>query len=388
MNKYLISSFLFLLAASVPASSQDLNSLRDRASRLWVLRLQANQAREADAQALKSKAADFVEKEGRSNMPMYENVQEAAVAGLEFTEDKSKVLVTTKAKTSIPAIGKAEQTIVESWVWKGGNWFVHIEPVALKSFLQSTGTASAITGHLQGFTFQLLDKKIDLGAHKQGDKISGTVKFAAARSDLQSIRARGMDGFRIGATRWIDDKTGEMDFDIDSSLISQDIDTSVVFEAIGPERIFEVNIVTEKLALVGRIEGKFRISQLPQTPEAEKGRFIELEVKNVGNASFRIEQIRSLDANFVVAESAMPVLAPGQTTKITASYPGQAHLVDGELILHLSEGVLPSNRVIFRIKGPTPQTTQQQPRSLTRTEADAALQKAKEDAERERARQK
>jgi len=370
MNKRFFSSVLFLLAVSTPALSQDLNMLKDRADRLWTARLQAN----------KANAAEFVEQEKRSDFPMYENVREASVTGVEFTADKSKVLVTTKAKQIVPPVGFIEQTITESWEWKAGNWFVHVAPPATNPFEANRGPVSAITVR-SGFAFQLIDKKIDLGTHKQGDKIAGTVKFAAARSALQNIRARGLEGFRVGATRWIDDKTGELEFTIDSSLISQDINASVALEAMGPERVFEVNTVVENLALAGRIEGKFGIFQLPQTPEAEKGRFVELEFKNVGNTPFRVERMRSLDTNFVVSESAIPPLAPGQTVKVAVPY-AQARLADGELMVHLSEGVLPSNSVLFRIKVPVSASAQQQPAGLSRSELDAAVRQALEDARR------
>lgn len=370
MNKYLVSSLLFLLAVSTPALSQDLNTLKDRADRLWTARLQAN----------KASAAEFVEQEKRSDFPMYENVREAKVTGLEFTADKSRVLVTTTAKQIVPPVGFIEQTITESWEWKAGNWFVHVGPATGNPFEMNRGAVSATTVR-SGFAFQLIDKKVDLGVHTQGDKIAGTVKFAAARSALQNIRARGLDGFRVGATRWIDDKTGEMEFTIDSSLISQDINASVVLEAVGPERVFEINSVIENLALVGRIQGKFGISQLPQTPEAEKGRFVELEFKNVGNAPFRVERIRSLDTNFVASDSVIPPVAPGQSVKVAVPY-AQARLADGELMIHLSEGVLPSNSVLFRIQVPVSASAQQQPVGLSRAELDAAVRQAIQDAQR------
>jgi hypothetical protein len=365
MSKYLISSVLFLLAVSTSASSQDLDRLTERAGRLWAERLQGN----------KAGAAEFIEKEARSDFLMYETVREAKVTGLEFTADKSKIVVTTKAKVFFPTIGNIDQIITESWEWKAGNWFVH---VAKGPFEMNRGAVSSTTVQ-SGFTFQLIDKKVDLGAHKQGDKISGTVKFSAPRSALQNIRTRGLDGFRVAATRWIDDKTGELDFTIDSSLIFQDINANVVLEAIGPERVFEVNSAVENLALVGRIEGKFGISQLPQTPEAEKGRFVELEIKNVGKTAFSVERIRPLDNNFVAPGSVIPPLGPGQAVKVMVSY-GQAGLADGELAIQLSAGVLPSNSVLFRIKSPASVSAQQRPAGLTRAEIDAEVERLKQEA--------
>ena len=375
MSKYLIYSLLFLVVASKPASSQDLNTLRERASQLWTARLQGNV----------SKAEEFVEKEGRAGLPMYTNLREATVTAFEFTQDKSRVRVTTNAKAFLPPIGNVDQTINESWVWKADetNWFVHVEP-SINPF-QTSGVMSATTVR-QGFTFQLVNKKVDLGAHKQGDTIKGTAKFVSDRSQLEIIRARGMEGFRVGATRWIDAKNGEFDFTIDSSLISQDIEQTVLVEAVGPERVFEARAVTDNLTLVGRIEGKIRISQLPLTPEAEKGRFVELEFKNVGKASLRVERMHPLDANFVVPDSLLPLaLAPGQTSKISISHPTQEGLVDGELTIQLSEGVWPSNSALFRIKGLTSlRTGQQQPAVLDRATIDAAIRQAAEDAARRR----
>jgi hypothetical protein len=384
MNKCLIYSLFLFVFTSATASAQDLDSLKDRATRIWALRLEANKSKDAAAaQALRSKAAEFIEKETRSNAPMHETVQEATVAALEFTADKSRILVTTKAKTFIPGIGNAEQSIVEAWVWKGGNWFIHTEPGVLNSLTQVNGATSAITGR-QTFNFQLVDKKIELGTHKQGDKITGTVRFAAIRSELQSLRARGLEGFRIGETRWIDDKNGEFDFTFDSSLTSQDIEATVVLEAMGPERVFERLSAVEKLSLVGRIEGKFQISQLPQTPESERGRFVELEIKNVGNASFRVEHLRPLDGHSIAPDTMPPPLAPGQSAKLKISYPTQATLTDGEVMFEFSQGVLPSNSVLFRIQGPVAQGVGKLPVAPDRSQVDAAVQRAIQEAGRAR----
>jgi hypothetical protein len=269
-------------------------------------------------------------------------------------------------------------------VWKGGNWFLHTEPAVLNSILQVSGATSAITGR-SVFSFQLVDKKLDLGTHKQGDKITGTVRFVALRAELQSIRARGIDGFRVGATRWTDDKNGEFEFTLDSSLISRDIDATVVLEAVGPERALERTTAFEKLPVVGHIEGKFQISQLPQTPESESGRFVELELKNVGNASFRLEQLRPVDGHSI-APSVTPLpLAPGQAAKLRIAYPTQAKLTDGELVFQFSEGILPSNSVLFRIQGPpAPSAADRQPVAPDRSQVDAAVKSAIQEAERAR----
>jgi len=367
-------SLLFLTFSlfSPYALAQDLDKLHDRAELLWAERAKGDRAS-------KSKAAEFISREFRNNFPMYPEVKGPAVTGLGFTDDKNRVLVSAKGTMFIPNVGEFPQEIVEPWVWANGNWFVEVKWAQEKD--PFTINKEAPTAKPREFLFTLTDTQIDLGPHKQGDVIKGTIRFQSTRADLRSVRARGLAGLRLAAPKWTDDNNGTIELTLDSTLFHQDIQKEVTLEAVGPAIIldaFETRLA--KLNIAAKIEGKLRLTQLPQSAQAQKDHIVEIEIQNLGSAPLQIKDLRPISTNYMVAESAPNVtVRPGQTEKFAVLYPNSPVLTDGEVQFDLSSGVLPGDKVLFRIETAASQITAL-PGGPTRADIDALVQRALQEA--------
>src|SRR5688572_7438265 len=199
---------LILLVGS-PAWSQDLDRLVERANLYW------SELSKGD----KVKAAQYVDAASRKEAIMYDGVKEPRVESLSLTGDKSKVLVSIRTKMFLPEVQQeVRQTLTETWIFANGNWFM--KPEGGSPF---TGNSdSKPTAKTVPFTFELLDRKIDLGRHQQGEMVKGSLRFKAPRDPVENIRGRGIPGFRVTGTQWTDDSSGVVNFVVDTTLLADD----------------------------------------------------------------------------------------------------------------------------------------------------------------------
>jgi hypothetical protein len=330
----------------------------------------------------KVKAAEFVERESRANFPMYEMAQDAKVEGIDFTADKTRALIRVKAQSFAPQVGKFEMTVIEPWVWSGGNWFLHVEwadnktPFVAPSPDKPTATTSQ-------FTFTINNPQVDLGTHVQGELITGSLRITAPKANYRGTRVPGVPAMKFGEPQWIDENNGALPFTLDTTLISKDIDHEVEVEAIGPLMLFEEITSRAKVRLTAKIQGKVSIARLEQSPAAVAGRFVEVEVQNVGSEPFRIESVRRVDTVYMLGEGPrLPVeVAVGQTLRLPILYTTPA-ITDGEVVLQLSPGVLPNNDVLIRFRG-AESIASNLPQAPSRSQLDSLVRGAEAAAQRE-----
>jgi len=384
LTAFLFGIFLLHVAAlSAFAQQPDLNLLQKRANDLWAQRIASNRVAAAQYGLASSKV----------EVPMFDGVQRASVVAMYYTPDKTKMTVESRVKMILStqmfqALGPMansipESTIAETWVWSRGSWF--LETGSIKNPFSSNEKPTAIGK--ETFEFQVLQKQLDLGSHTQGDTIKGTIKFSALRKKVEGIRARGVSGLTLSAPKWTSDTEGTLDFTINTALISEDLkDAKITVEAIGPLFMFVPLTAKDELTVNGRIAGKVRVAQLPQTPEAQQGKFVQVEIENLTSAPFQIERARSLTPNLVVDDARIPVtLAPKQKTTFAVDYRSLGRLMDGDLDIRFSAGVLPSNQIVFPVKAPSSGVEDQSMKPLSRSEVQDIITRAQIEEARRKA---
>jgi hypothetical protein len=345
MKRSLILTLLVLVAAP-PAWSQDLDRLLERAKSSWTDRLNRNTA----------KVLTYVDPQSRNNFSpeLYENITEASVVGFEFSQGPSKVVVSVKTKMNIQNLA-VPQTVGETWIWTNGNWYLHLDVGSSGANSPLFASPGAVTAKpTPAFKFELIDRTLDLGRHVQGDIVSGSVRFSAPKNQLVAVRGRGVQGLRVASQpRWNDDKTGTIDFTLDTALIWKDLSGTVVFEGVGPSDGFAYAESADRLALTATIQGKVRVSQLPQTEAQRRDRSVEIEFENLEKVPLGIEGIQSLAPTFLIDAPNLPLsLQPGQTGIVAVNHRDSPKLMDNDLLIKFSPGVFPTNSVLFRLSTP------------------------------------
>jgi hypothetical protein len=342
MNRFAIIDLLFFLA--VPqAWSQDLDSLKQRAVGLWAARLKKSN----------TAAERYVEQKSRGNFPMYEKVRAAKVTELHFTETPSTVLVSAKTDMVVETVGLVKDTVItEPWVWVNGAWYLRVEVAKPEDVLSSPrSTASPPT-----YEFQFLDKQLNLGRHKQGEIVKGSIRFVASKAQTQQVRGRGISGLRVERIQWRDDeKGGTIDFSIDTSLLTEDVTKELTFDAIGPTAGFSNLIVTEKASVTLQMEGAVRLVQTSEPFDIRRNSIIQVEIHNLGSKPIQLEKIRSQSPTLSVPLDLPQTIAPGAALKLTVTYTAQANVLGTEeLLFGFSAGVVPTNSIIFPLRVAVP----------------------------------
>jgi hypothetical protein len=327
-------------AAPAPAPAQaptpDLDRLKERATALWADRKNANTTR----------AATYVAPTNTHPVPAYGKVVKATVESFDITED-AKVVVSTKV-TMIPAGSNEESTttVKETWVFARNNWFLTPEAPPAPS-----GEATAKKTVLPA-KFEILDKTIDLGSHKQGEVVTGTVRFKAPRVRVEIIRVQGVAGLQMRRIEWADDTGGTIHIALDTLSLTEDLNNAVVvFDPVNALAGLPNPLTPDIAALKVRIQGKVRIVQLPQTDKAKRENLVEVEIRNLGDTRFKVENVRSVDAvSFDGEEALLPPLEPGESAILPVYYKDPNGPGDAELTFRFSPGLLPNNFLYFRME--------------------------------------
>jgi hypothetical protein len=289
------------------AWAQDVTRLRERCSALWVERIAGDRV----------KASAFVEEKSRKDfISSYEpTVRKFTIVGIEFPNKPNTLLVTVKAQLSLPVIGEVERTVVEPWVWTDRNWYLQVLPTA-NPFSSTSNTAPVDEDPLG---FELLDSRIDLGTHTQGQLIKGSVRFKANRVNVAGMREHRIDGLKITKVNWQDANGGTIDFTIDTTLISESIDTDAEFEAFGSLTVKKKATVP----LTAKIDGRVRFSQTPELVNSTIDGTMEVAIENISNMPITISRVKTLHSSFDVPFEQPVTLKPGESTKVPISYKAQ-----------------------------------------------------------------
>src|SRR5213595_886259 len=118
LKLYIPIAFILLTASA--ALAQDFSLLQDRATKLWELRKQGN----------KLDALQLIDPQSRQtylqgNEPPIINFK---VTGLEFTDDRNRIVVVSKVREVLPQIGEIDASIREPWIWKDKKWSMQALP--------------------------------------------------------------------------------------------------------------------------------------------------------------------------------------------------------------------------------------------------------------------
>jgi hypothetical protein len=325
-----VFAVLVLLLSAIPSEAQSLDRLKDRVNGFWDKRIAG------DNQA----AANFVE---QSSRPVFQKLFEPptkkiTVTGFTFTQDPKRVTVNIKA-TSVLPIGEVERNFGEVWVWANGNWFVHLDPAPAANSLLSMSNNRSTSETRE---FKILDTKLDLGSHVQGEVISGTVRFAARKNEIRNIFSGGMAGLSVKRFQWLDDNGGTLEFLFDTALETENFERTLSFAGL-----FDNGVqVRADVPVIARIQGRIKFAMSNSQPlDLTRAGRVELEVQNKWTSPFSVISVEPSNNRFKLESEFQPrVLNPGESIRVGVAYQASPEPIQTALKVTLSE-VLPVSEV-------------------------------------------
>jgi hypothetical protein len=201
--------------------------------------------------------------------------------------------------------------------------------------------------------FQIVDKTIDLGRHDQGEMVTGSIKFKGPRVQIEVMRASGFAGLQVRGIDWEDDTAGAIRFAIDTSLLTESISKTVVFQPVNSLRGFPDPVTADSATMSIQIKGKVRILQLPQSEVAKREGMVELEIHNIGDTRFKVESVTVPGGErfitFMGEDNRLPMLAPGESAVLPLFFTDLSGPRDPELVFRFTSGVFARNTLYFRL---------------------------------------
>jgi hypothetical protein len=321
ISKFVLSSLCVLLGALPVLGQQgDFWQLIDRASRLWELR---SQAKRVDALQL-------IEPETRDvylQIPEFP-ISSFNVTGVEITADRNRLDVLTIVHSLVPRVGEMDRTVKETWVWKGGQWFMHAA-TARSPFDTDPNTKPAIP-----VEFRLSESVIDVGRHAQGDVVEGKIPFHALRSEVRIIRPlQRIPGLTISSAVWTTPSEGYLPYRWETTLVSQNVNQKVSLEAIAHSE----TRVSADVTFRARIDGRIGFKQVPEFIDTSKNGQVELQLQNLSSKPLKILSAMSYNSFYVIDENVPPSIDPGKSGRILIRYTAQAQPTGASIGLVFSE---------------------------------------------------
>ena len=241
----------FILLTAWPAFAQDLSLLQDRAMKLWELRKQAN----------KLDALQLIDPQTRQtylqgNEPPIISFK---VTGLEFTDDRNRIVVVSKVRQVLPQIGEMDVPVREPWIWKDKKWSMQALPPSTpfsKRDSTDTPTDDRVPPKLE-----MSSTTIDLGQHTQGDIIAGKIPFFSNRDEIRKIElGQAVPGLAMRPPVWTNEKEGYLLVQWDTTLVWQDVNQTVPLEVLGTND----TRASIDVRIQAHINGKVGFKQVPE----------------------------------------------------------------------------------------------------------------------------
>jgi hypothetical protein len=234
-----------------------------------------------------------------------------------------------------------------AWVQAGQNLPLNPTPKVAEPPADSAVKVQAFSGQ-----FEIVDKTVELGRHDQGELVTGVIKFKGPQFQVESIRATGLPGFQIRGIDWKDSTTGTMRFAIDTSLFTENISKTVVFQPINSSYNSADLVKPDSATISLQIKGKVSIFQLPQSEVAKREGMVELEIRNLGDTRFKVETVivpgeRSI--TFVGEENLLPMLGSGESAILPVFFVNTSVSKDPELVFKFTPGLFANNTLYFRL---------------------------------------
>jgi hypothetical protein len=346
MFRFFVTAF-FLAALTKPALAQNLDRLPDRAQQLLTLR--------STLKIDKQKAVQFLVRENRQEflesnpLPM----SDAKVTGLEFTNDKKLVYVIFTAKVFLPEIGPVPRTGKESWVWDKSNWFLRLDEGGdFTTLAQGQNTKIDATP----LPLTLSPSHIDLGKLVQGQIVKGSLEITSNRDEIRVFRPADLPGLTMSNPVWESKEKGRVDFVFDTALMFEDVHFKSEVAADG----YEAQHVSAVFELSAQIEPRLKITQTPPLLDPFREGSVEISIQNASKTPFRFIEETVTNPEYHLSGNLPPVIAPGDTVKLTLSYGAQGEPTGAQLNLRFSEEVLAGGRNMtfpLQIKFPQLQQT-------------------------------
>ncbi len=322
-----LGSCIFLFLISTPASAQDLNRLRDRAQKLLQLRVTGN----------KGQAVQYVDSKQREDFLQSRPlpIQEPKIVGLEFTDDPALVYVVVKSKVVLPDLGTTIHTRPEPWIWDKKDWFFHMEDVGdLLALTKSRGVAAP---PVKPLPLTLSTSRLDLGKHSQGEYVKGVVGFTSSRKDIFLFRTQdNLPGLAFGSPVWKSDEAGEIQFVLDTTLLSEDVHYKVQMEVDGDL----LQKTKTSFDLTMQIAPRIRIAQTPAILDPAQAGTVEISIENASNVPLKLSYTGSTNSAYRLLNTELPAVTPGEMLKLRIAYEAQAEPLGAQLTFNLPAEIL------------------------------------------------
>jgi len=337
---------VLLIALMVTAGhAQDLNRLQSRAQKLLDLRSSLKTGKVTLSEYVEAKSrAEYLE---LSPLPM----QDAQVIGLEFTPDPKVVYVLFKAKVMLPDIGPVPRTGKEPWVWDNKDWFLRLEEIG-SGFPGALDKTAEPVPSVKPLPLEFSTETIDLGRHTQGEFLKGVMSFKSDRDELKLLRPPDLPGVAFSAPVWKSNEEAEIEFQVDTGLLSEGVHYAAEFEANG----FSEQRTRRAFQIVAQVDPRMRFTQVPPVFDPEKPGKVEVHVENLSNMSFSFTRAYMTNDAYRLVNEPPEVVRPGQTVIFAYTYNSQGLPPNAQLQLSFSEPVLGKRGVVFpfQIKEPPP----------------------------------
>jgi hypothetical protein len=343
--KTTVYTILLSLMVTAAGYSQDLNRLQARAQKLLDLRSSLKSNKSAAAQYINMPdRPEFLE---TNPLPM----QDAKVVGLEFTDDPKLVYVVFKAKVVLPDIGAVPRTGREPWVWDKKDWFLHIEEAG-DPFAALRNTTAPSAPPVKPLPFEFVTTHVDLGKHVQGEILKGVVEFKSNHQDVFLFRPAELPGLSFGAPVWKSNEEGQIEFQLDTTIISEDVKYEPEIEVDG----YEHQRTRRAFELVAQIEPRLRFTQVPPLVEPTKAGQVEIRMENLSNIPFSFKTVFMTNDSYHLVKDPPDMVRPGETTTFTFTYDGKAEPQNAQLQIELKDSIVGKRGMIFplRINLPAP----------------------------------